>query len=563
MQRAATIAGVVFLVVNLLLFLYPSSRFLPATRLGGVNVSGQNIRQATTTVDDYLSEARLRLMIDEQEQELSFWELGVRTNTQNIEDHLQQNRISFVPLLQLVYRLIKPQEFQPTIDEITLQNQLSLIRAAAAAVAESSFIQFDHATGDVIVTNPEGSALDVDAALNMLRSLSLDGPLVTLDLPTTPLEPKDRITNVGEARAIAERLVQTELILTLASEEITPPIDERIAWVSITYEDQQASVKLDEKMIEAYIKTLAETYDVPASSRTVKLQDGEQISGSSGSNGQRIDVGQVINDIVARLSGNSTVSDKPLTIATEVISPATNYDRDYTNTSKGLAAKIDYWASTHGGTYGVGVLELGGKNRSAYYNKHRQFVTASTYKLFVAYAVLQDVDNGKYSLSSLTDSNQTVRSALQDAIVNSGNETAISLAEKAGGWSAIDTRLLNDGFTATTINNYVSGSLFGDKKSTIADEVELLRRLYYGTLLSSSNTKLLLDWMKDQIWRDGVPTGVNGTVADKPGFLENYLHDAAIVYTPKTDFVLVILTENSSWANIADLAKLVEDHLST
>jgi hypothetical protein len=44
-------------------------------------------------------------------------------------------------------------------------------------------------------------------------------------------------------------------------------------------------------------------------------------------------------------------------------------------------------------------------------------------------------------------------------------------------------------------------------------------------------------------------------VADKVGFMDGLLHDAAIVYGPNGTYVLAVMTDGSSWATIADLDK--------
>jgi beta-lactamase class A len=64
--------------------------------------------------------------------------------------------------------------------------------------------------------------------------------------------------------------------------------------------------------------------------------------------------------------------------------------------------------------------------------------------------------------------------------------------------------------------------------------------------------------MKGNVYRKGIPAGVNGTVADKVGFLDALLHDAAIVYGPHGTYVLAIMTDGSSWATIADLAGQID-----
>jgi beta-lactamase class A len=69
--------------------------------------------------------------------------------------------------------------------------------------------------------------------------------------------------------------------------------------------------------------------------------------------------------------------------------------------------------------------------------------------------------------------------------------------------------------------------------------------------------------MKRQNYRRGIPAGIgaNGTVADKVGFLDGLLHDAGLVYSQKGDFILVILTEGSSWSDIAALTQSIYGRL--
>ena len=64
--------------------------------------------------------------------------------------------------------------------------------------------------------------------------------------------------------------------------------------------------------------------------------------------------------------------------------------------------------------------------------------------------------------------------------------------------------------------------------------------------------------MKANVYRQGIPAGANGQVADKVGFMDNLLHDAAIVYSPNGTYVLAVMTEGSSWATIADLARQID-----
>ena len=79
-----------------------------------------------------------------------------------------------------------------------------------------------------------------------------------------------------------------------------------------------------------------------------------------------------------------------------------------------------------------------------------------------------------------------------------------------------------------------------------------------GQNFSSANQQRLISAMKGNVYRQGIPAGVSGTVADKVGFLDGLLHDTAIIYGTNGTYVLSIMTDGSSWANIAELARQID-----
>ncbi len=67
-------------------------------------------------------------------------------------------------------------------------------------------------------------------------------------------------------------------------------------------------------------------------------------------------------------------------------------------------------------------------------------------------------------------------------------------------------------------------------------------RLYSGTLVSPSSSQRFMDLLKDQRVNNRLPQGLPaGTViAHKTGDLDGVVHDAGIVYGPKTDYIVVV-----------------------
>lgn len=204
-------------------------------------------------------------------------------------------------------------------------------------------------------------------------------------------------------------------------------------------------------------------------------------------------------------------------------------------------------AATYGDDIGLAVVDLS-NDVSDTTNANTQFVTASTYKLYVAYDVYKQIDAGTVSYSQkLTQygTSQTVEACLEEMITISDNTCGIALG-RLDGWSKLDKLLASEGYTDTMLDNYTaSGALYGDKQTTANDLALLLTRLYRGTLLSKDSTAQFIKLLKadeiDYMLPSGFPDGT--VIADKVGFLGQYQNDAGIIYSAKKDMVVVMLTK--------------------
>jgi beta-lactamase class A len=230
----------------------------------------------------------------------------------------------------------------------------------------------------------------------------------------------------------------------------------------------------------------------------------------------------------------------------------------------GLQQIVNNWGAQQPFGTSVVIRELDGSLRTADRNPNVAMTTASTYKIYVAYATLHEVEQGKYTMLTRTRTGQTVSGALNKMIVQSDNTSAEALGFLVG-WNTVDSLAAQQGATNTYINNYDSTghATIGEKHSTTADLTLMITKLQQDTLLNATDTKLLLELMKTQVWRERVPAGVpaNIAVADKPGWLTNVQNDAAVVYGPKSTYTIVIMTTGNATKPLANLSAQVYDYL--
>ncbi|MET1033557.1 MAG: serine hydrolase, partial [Candidatus Saccharimonadales bacterium] len=287
----------------------------------------------------------------------------------------------------------------------------------------------------------------------------------------------------------------------------------------------------------------SKVYKAPGVTK-VQIIDGSEVGRVVGEPGRGID-----NDKTIALLTNALKKAEKTTVTVPVaeLAPTITIDRQYSNGDAGLTALLKDLAGVKG--FGVSVMEMGG--RSGNINGDKKFVAASTYKLFVAYAVFKEIEAGRMAWGSPFNGS-TVQACFDAMIVRSDNPCAKAFGDKIG-WQNIEDQMRGLGLTQTEL----SPALF-----TSARDLSLfLYKLQNDSLVSAADKNRLIDAMKRQIYRSGIPAGTGLSVADKVGFIDSYIHDAAIVYGPRGPYVLVIMTSGSSWNAIADAAKQINAFL--
>jgi beta-lactamase class A len=249
------------------------------------------------------------------------------------------------------------------------------------------------------------------------------------------------------------------------------------------------------------------------------------------------------------------------------VSQSTKAPLTSSNQTNELQQLLDNWVATQPAQYAVSIRQLSGDKLTANYRSTDQMTTASTYKLFVAYAILNGIEHGAYSMSQVTvagEPTDTVSYCLQQMILVSDNDCSYDLMALYG-FTQLTAFIQANGFTSTDIDNYdASGNLTdANKLSTAADEANFMYRLQAGQLLNTQDTNYLLNLLKNQELRESIPSGVPAgiAVADKPGWLSNVETDAAIVYGSHSTYILVIMSNGSTTQPLANLSKIVYDYI--
>lgn len=535
--------------------LYPTDRSLPFLQMGGLDVGGKDYQALTVQFSDYAENGEVAIVSPSRQWRAKWQSIGLSVDP----DASAQAAVTYewwerlIPFSSVV-RIHQSQG----LPLIALADNERLDAFAAKLVQE------DKAAAKDAVIKVDGDEVIIDQAKAGYAFKEMDV--------------KRQIQALAVTNHTELRLVPDTVPFTRSAEELAQLKTEAEAWLAHTpsikvgdkvyqptrgtmggwlqfVEDpatKKMQLRLNSDVVKGYLVQVDKESAIAPGASVVTLLDGIEISRTPAAPGRTVSMDSSVAALEAALQKPEKA---PVVILTTTnVPPTLSYVRTYSQGSEGLMAIIRDWDNAYRGDFGVIVREIGGQNRYAESQPDKQFVTASTFKLFVYYAVAKKIEAGEVRYDQHTDMGWSVEACLEEMIVRSTNPCAVSLLNLVG-WEWTQDMAVAAGFTSTYLNNRTSG----EKYSTVRDESNYIVRLNAGTLMAEEPTARLLGYLKRQIWRAGIPSGVpKGTVvADKVGFYNGWVHDIAVVYGPRSTYILAIMSKGGSDPMFADLSRRV------
>lgn len=548
-RRALRVLVGFFVVVIGLQLIYPGDRALPFARLGGDHVGFSSHQAIASKLQTDYGKVLVTTKIRDKVTKTELPKTGIVTDNDRILNGLSDYPwyLRIVPFSAVIKGALTDHGVVTKIDQTRFilyaserSKECEVPPKNAGVVVKDGEVQLDPAA--------DGQKCSRESLARQLTEQDLTKKGITVSVRTDALKPgrsnKDVQPLLKEARKVAEYK------LTLAVAGKTYQVDKPTLASWLTFPEdpktKEPTLGLNDEAIKAYLATIQKDVYIAPGVTVITTHDGIETSRVPGRSGQGIDMTATTEAIRKQ----ALVGDGTVTATLSAIPPTLSYNRSYSKTPEGLQALVNDLVKDKG-DFAISVRKLGDSGVHA--NGDKQYHPASTYKMFVAYSVLKRVDDGRMSLGQTTSGGQTLAQCLDNMIVNSDNACAEWFGATIS-WNAITNEARALGASRTTLNRpFVS---------TTNDQALFLQKLESNQLgLTEPSRARLLDAMKRQVFRKGIPAGVGVPVADKVGFLEGYLHDSAIVYSPKGVYVLVIYSNGSSWSAIADAARQIHAHL--
>jgi beta-lactamase class A len=253
-----------------------------------------------------------------------------------------------------------------------------------------------------------------------------------------------------------------------------------------------------------------------------------------------------------------------------------------------LAKAVSIRANRFGGTVGYVIKDFR-SGQVASSGADQVFPSASLIKFPILCAAFQAAEEGRFSLSAPITLQRGDRKGgsgtlkfspigtvytnreLLEAMIDHSDNTAAGLIVEQLGYDYLqktfialglqDTIIRPEGFTLT------SRRVHEDNMTSPRDMAFLLEKIYKRELVSADASDQMLDIMKHQHLRDRLPKFLpNGwEIAHKTGLLRRACHDVGIVFSPKGDYMICVLTSNDATYKtakhfIASMARITYDY---
>lgn len=549
---AAVAAPVVMIAVQLA---YPWDATRLYQKVGGVSVGGVSREKAADAVQSAFRDAPLELYFANADEAYRTTTLGAVGITVQAEDAV--NAAMYPWWLRLVpTSLWWAHRLSGDVPVATNLGDDNVRQYVVGELGEDCHVQPKDATLTLkddalqVVPSEDGGRCQLAEVVDAVKGAAPTvAATTTVRLPMEIIAPNiDNAEAEALKRAIDARIGQG---VTLQFGDQTNTIDATTVrqWLVFSADgDNLRATVSAEKSQEVLTQQWQEKVAIAAGVVTITTRDFVEVGRTGGGEGRALNITDTAANLTAYLMGEHEAAE----VATTVVPPQPRYVRSYSASDTGLSALMQHFANDNPGTYGVSLIELSGQRRRAGANEAQTFTTASTYKAYVAYSVLRRIESGAMNWDQPVVGGRTVAKCFDDMIVLSDNPCAEEFVRRIG-YTPLHRDVQALGLSNTS---FIDRESF---KTTAGDLSTFMASLEAGQLpINAGNRTKLLDALKRNVHRRGIPAGATGQVADKVGFLDGLLHDTAIVYAPGGTYVLTIMTDGSSWGKIAELTREIE-----
>lgn len=541
---------VVFLLLSLVValqLLYPLDRALPFARVGSESVGLMRYDDIAVKLNTYFADAQVQLRADEHHTVMvPVRELGGQVNIDQTVRRVMDYPL-WTRMIPFSFAVIRPHVISTPVqfEKTQLASRSAHYSAVLTRPPKDAGLAIKDGT---LVMTPDipGSVVDKIQLQQAISSYEYGLVYTVIDVPHKVVQAQRSEAYFESVKAKAEQFIDAPLTISVGNDISTPTREDKASWLSITEQDGQAALALNNETVDAYLAGIQQKHTTPAGQTQVSRVDGQEVSRQEGEPGRTIDVATLKDRIRTMVSSGEFQALEAKFVA---VAPTVVINKKFSSTQDGLQAYVTEQSQTR--NVRISVQQIGGNGWSAGGRENESTVSASTYKLFVALTLFDKMDRGEITWDTpILDTN--TKGCFERMIVASTNACAEEWIRQFGR-SGINNFIWSKGFSrGTDFNNPTANH------TTASDLARYFRGLHEGWLMSSWSRQYLLDALKRHHYTKGIPSGSAGSAHNKVGFLWDYSNDSAIVYHPRGTYAIAVMTKGLSFYAIADITREIE-----
>jgi beta-lactamase class A len=396
----------------------------------------------------------------------------------------------------------------------------------------------------------KGLSVDANKLRLAIKNKYIDtSGIVRLDVPEASIEPSASSADLLHVRQQAEDIISKHIVVSVAGrqEEFIPSKEQLASWLRVVEESGKVKLDVDSQVFGDFIDAMDKLVAKPAGQTIVSVVDDREVLRQEGVTGERVnrlDFEQKMSSILFRPGVYKYIS-----IDLEPIMPEVKTSYSFSHTQAGLQAKLREIGRRYDTR--ISLQQLNGEGWGASYRGTESIPSASTYKLYIALRLFDEIKSGRLNWQSSV-LGTTVDGCFHQMIVVSTNQCAEEWIRQFGR-TALNSFLYERGISQAT-----TFTAEGAIRTSSDDLLRTIIGINDGSLAGGYERDKLLDMMGRQIWRQGIPSGTQGWTANKVGFLWDYVHDTGIVHHPKGVYAISIMTKGANYGIIAKITRELE-----
>ncbi|MEM6997655.1 MAG: serine hydrolase [Patescibacteria group bacterium] len=529
----------------------PSNRTSSNARLADINIVAMSESEFDETLGSIENSSYMYLRAGEEVYIRSLADLGIQIDRTRLRENANYTtREKLMPFSAVGRYFGSDLPIEYSYDETRTREFIEEIAPYSEVLAEPAGILPEGAAVGVQPDIP-GERLDVEASVSAVLGQEF---VNRIEIELVSVTYRDDFTT-ERALELAEEanliIKEAPQLVGQEGNSITIPAEEMATWFDVDLGSSEPELVLLEDQLNDYLGGLTSSLREPATDSVVTLLDDREVTRVNGVSGQTIDRSLAAEQLKESLFAADAATE-PIELQYVDVKPGVTYRRTYSDSDAGLST---FLRDTFGSVYAVSVIDLDSPSFRAGYNQNEVMTAASTYKMYVAYYVVNQIEEGKRSWSDKLPSGRQIDHCYSLMIERSSNSCAVELKDFFGGGN-INSYVRSLGLSEVPFWSYAA-------KTTASDLTRSLQMLYDGRLMNAEHTDQLIALMKRQIHRKAIPAGVApAQVADKGGFVNGYNHDTGIVYGSNGDYAVTIMTRyGQSKSDLANAARKIHNFM--